>query len=101
MHFDASGGTDHIFVNGNLARVLLSTYRLQQKRTGHGNRDYLDQALGWCDTFCDLQQSIESSLRNPAGYWGAGYGGQQIVEPLCAEIVHMVVTYILVIQGQL
>ena len=75
VHFDASGGTDHIFVNGNLARVLLSTYRLQQKRTGHGNRDYLDQALGWCDTFCDLQQSIESSLGNPAGYWGAGYGG--------------------------
>ena len=27
--FPAAGGTDHIFVNGNLARVLLSTYRLQ------------------------------------------------------------------------
>ena len=32
VHFDTNGGTDHIFVNANLARILLSTYRLQTKQ---------------------------------------------------------------------
>ena len=59
------------------AFIYLST---STKRTGHGNRDYLDQALGWCDV-CDLQQSNESSLGNPAGYWGAGYGGPSNCRP--------------------
>ena len=70
VHFDASGGTDHIFVNGNLARVLLSTYRLQQKRTGHGNRDYLDQALGWCDTFAVICKVHWILVRKPCWLLG-------------------------------
>ena len=82
VHFDASGGTDHIFVNANLARILLSTYRLQEKEEiGNGNRDYLDQGLAWCDTFSDLQANIISSLGNSAGYWGAGYGEPSNCKP--------------------
>jgi hypothetical protein len=34
-----------IFINGNLARVLLASYRLT------GNKDHLDEGLSWCDTF--------------------------------------------------
>ena len=34
----SDGGTDHIFIRGNLARVLLSTWRLQEaKRKGSGD----------------------------------------------------------------
>ena len=64
-----AGGTDHIFVNGNLARVLLSTWRLQQNK----NPEFLLQGLKWCDTLCSLQQPIVSSRGNNAGYWGVGY----------------------------
>ena len=64
-----AGGTDHIFVNGNLARVLLSTWRLQKEK----NQEFLLQALSWCDTLCSLQQPIVSSRGNQAGYWGVGY----------------------------
>ena len=49
-HFDRSGGTDHIFVNGNLARVLLATYRLQQKYDSKANETFREIGLGWCDT---------------------------------------------------
>ena len=69
-----AGGTDHIFVNGNLARVLLATWRLQDSRApGHGNPEFLVQGLAWCDTLCSIQASINSSRGNVAGYWGAGY----------------------------
>jgi hypothetical protein len=49
-HFTRDGGTDHIFVNGNLARVVLATYRLQQKFGSGGNETFLRVGLGWCDT---------------------------------------------------
>jgi hypothetical protein len=90
VHFDTNGGTDHIFVNANLARILLSTYRLQKKQQyENANRDYLDQGLAWCDTFSDLQDSIESSLGNSAGYWGAGYGGPANCKaPLRGDCAH-------------
>lgn len=68
----AAGGTDHIFVNGNLARVLLSTYRLQA--SAQKEPEYLRQGLAWCDTLVELQAPIVSSRGNPAGYWGVGYG---------------------------
>ena len=70
----SDGGTDHIFVNGNLARVLLSTWRLQEaKRKGSGDTEYLRQGLAWCDTLVDLQAVTVSSHGNQAGYWGVGY----------------------------
>ena len=72
-HFTRDGGTDHIFVNGNLARVALATYRLQEKYGPHGgNASFLSAGLGWCDTLVELQASIDSNA-GPAGYWGVGY----------------------------
>lgn len=56
-----------IFMNGNLARVLLAAYKLD------GNTTYLDEGLAWCDTLVGLQAPITSSKGNPAGYWGTGY----------------------------
>ena len=67
-----AGSTDSIFINGNLARVLLATYRLQGNSSK--NVEYLRQGLAWCDTFVELQAEIESSDGRAAGYWGTGYG---------------------------
>lgn len=75
-----SGSTDAIFVNGNLARVLLATYRLKASQAPASRNnpeylvEYLRQGLGWCDTFVQLQAPIVSSRGNAAGYWGTGYG---------------------------
>ena len=81
------GGTDHVFVNGNLARLLLSTYILQP--TESKNPIYKTQALGWCDTFTSLQADLTSSHGNPAGYWGVGYGGlENCSVPLRGDCAH-------------
>eukprot|EP00035_Acanthoeca_spectabilis_P032390 m.18560 g.18560 ORF g.18560 m.18560 type:complete len:465 (+) comp5331_c0_seq2:97-1491(+) len=72
-HFTRDGGTDHIFVNGNLARVVLATYRLQAKFGNGGNETLLNVGLGWCDTLVSLQAPIEAAGQEPAGYWGVGY----------------------------
>jgi hypothetical protein len=84
---DGAGGTDHIFVNGNLARVLISAYRLLPRTARTQN--YLTQALAWCDTFVSLQADIPSSQGNPAGYWGVGYGGPpKCTNPLRGNCAH-------------
>jgi hypothetical protein len=84
---NSAGGTDHIFVNGNLARVLISAYRLLP-RTAR-THEYLTQALAWCDTFVSLQADITSSQGNPAGYWGVGYGGPpNCSKPLRGNCAH-------------
>ena len=56
-----------IFINGNLARVLLSTYKIT------GNDTYLAEGLRWCDTLVSLQYHIESSTGEAGGYWDTGY----------------------------
>ena len=66
---NTAGGTDHVFVNGNLARSMLAVHVLVGKP-----KAYAAQGLAWCDTLCDLQASTTSSRGNAAGYWGAGYG---------------------------
>ncbi|MCP4643997.1 MAG: hypothetical protein GY851_26375 [bacterium] len=52
-----------IFINGNFARVLLASYRLT------GNQAHLNEALRWCDTFCTIQQHVESSKGDEVGFW--------------------------------
>ncbi len=72
-NMSTDGGTNHIFVNGNLARTLLSTYRLQERvGAGKGNPEYLRQGLAWCDTFAELQARVHTTRGADAGYWGAG-----------------------------
>ena len=64
----------HIFVNGNLARVLLATWRLQEGTAGRaGNQTLLDAGLSWLDSLCDQQAAIQTSKGNAGGFWGAGY----------------------------
>ncbi len=59
-----------IFINGNFARVLLASHRIT------GRRDHLDEAIRWCDTFCDQQQAATTSKGEPAGFWAdLGPGG--------------------------
>jgi hypothetical protein len=67
---NTAGGTDHVFVNGNLARSMLAVHVL----VDGGTKAYGEQGLAWCDTLCDLQASTTSSRGRAAGYWGAGYG---------------------------
>ncbi|MDH7569788.1 MAG: hypothetical protein QHJ73_09410 [Armatimonadota bacterium] len=54
---------DSIFVNGNLARVLLSAYHLT------GDNRYRDEALRWCDTFVSQQHPILTAKGTPGGWW--------------------------------
>ena len=64
---NVSGCNDSIFINGNLARVLVGVYRLT------GNETHLDEALAWCDTFAALQEHVNTTDGEPGGYWGTGY----------------------------
>eukprot|EP01079_Euglenida_sp_SAG-EU17-18_P000084 gene84-356_t len=59
---------DSIFVNGNMARVLLASHALT------GNATHLEEGIRWCDTFTGLMVPIHTAGDEPAGYWGTGYG---------------------------
>ncbi len=54
---------EHIFINGNFARVLLASAGMT------GNQAYRDEALRWCDTLYRQQQLTISSKLNEAGFW--------------------------------
>ena len=58
---------ESIFVNGNLARVLLASYKLT------GNTTHLREGLRWCDTFVGIQLPLETSTGKAGGYWDTGY----------------------------
>ena len=62
-----------IFINGNLARILLATAQLTS------NASYADEAMLWCDKLCDEQAQTTchgaSDATTACGYWGVGYGG--------------------------
>jgi hypothetical protein len=66
-----------IFVNGNLARVLLAAH------TVTGNDTYLDEGLQWCDAFVREKHTITTSAPSPlamgtnhttGAWWDSGYG---------------------------
>ena len=57
-----------IFVNGDLARILMASYRLSKNGT------YLFHALGWCDSFVAQQRTVPTfDGSGTAGYWYTGY----------------------------
>ena len=58
-----------IFINGNLARVLIGSYRLT------GNVTHRDEALRWCDSLVAEQVHVQTATQPQAtgGYWGVGY----------------------------
>ncbi len=55
--------TEHIFINGNFARVLFASAEIT------GNKVYREEALRWCDTLYRQQQLTISSKLNEAGFW--------------------------------
>jgi hypothetical protein len=65
--FTPQADTHHIFINGNMARVLLATFKIT------GNTTYLAEGLRWCDTLVRLQYPIETSKGEHGGYWDTGY----------------------------
>ena len=65
-----------IFINGNLARVLISNYKIS------GKDIYLNEALKWCDTFVSLQHDITTSINTIGGYWDTGYSEGTSCVPL-------------------
>eukprot|EP00946_MAST-07B_sp_MAST-7B-sp1_P003928 g3928.t1 len=66
-----------IFINGNLARVLLAAHKISPHRA-----DYLDEGLAWCDTLVDLQhrQDTHDGRKNAAGWWDTGYSDLYIAD---------------------
>ena len=79
-------GPSHIFINGNLARVLLAAYKLGSSSGGGGGgalprRDaYLAEGLRWCRSFTALQISIATSTGEAAGFWDTGYSEVYIAD---------------------
>ncbi len=53
-----------IFINSNLARVLLAGYQL------HGGEAYREEALAWFDRLVSLQQVTLSADGDTVGWWG-------------------------------
>ena len=68
-HYDRGSNAlnQSIFINGNLARVLMGSYRLT------GNTTHLIEALRWCDAFVAQQVPVATSLSVEGGFWGTGY----------------------------
>jgi hypothetical protein len=67
----------YIFINGNMARVLLAAHTIT------GNQTYLDEGLRWCDSFVRVKHTITTSAASPLGmgsnqtggaWWNTGYG---------------------------
>ena len=57
-----------IFINSNLARVLLASYKLT------GNQDHLAEGLAWCDAFVAAQQiATTHDGSQQGGWWNTGY----------------------------
>ena len=60
-----------IFINGNLARVLLASYKLTT------NPVHLNKGLAWCDALVKLQHTGEECITHdgaqPCGWWDTGY----------------------------
>ncbi|MBN2411963.1 hypothetical protein JXQ31_09750 [candidate division KSB1 bacterium] len=53
-----------IFINSNLARILIAGYELT------GKKEYLEEALLWFDRLVDLQQTTTTPDGKQAGWWG-------------------------------
>jgi hypothetical protein len=62
--------SESIFINGNLARVLLAAHTIFDN-----NATYLEAGLGWCDTLVKLQvrQATHDGRADAAGWWDTGY----------------------------
>ena len=65
---DVSPYHSSIFINSNLARVLLASYKLT------GNKTHLAEGLRWCDSFVAAQVTATTHDGNATGgWWNTGY----------------------------
>ncbi len=53
-----------VFINSNLARILVAGYDLT------GKQEYLDEAIRWFDLLVELQQPATTADGKKAGWWG-------------------------------
>lgn len=65
---------DSIFINGNLARVLLASHKIK------ANNTRLAEGLRWCDSFSKIQLPITTAKGNDGGYWNTGYNEVYIAD---------------------
>lgn len=64
-----------IFINGNLARTLLSAGQI------FNNTLYLETGMKWCDTFVSLQHDqITNDGKHLGGFWDTGYATLYIAD---------------------
>lgn len=79
-----------IFINSNLARVLLAAHRISPDKV-----EYLEEGLAWCDTFVKLQNTANThDGLHTAGWWDTGYSDLYIADTgtavtalaLCADV---------------
>ena len=57
-----------IFINGNLARVLIASAKIFKNQT------YLNVGLAWCDTLVTLQNdALTHDGKRVGGWWDTGY----------------------------
>ena len=75
------GPPTHIFVNGNLARILLAAHKISP------NKRYLAEGLRWCDSFVDLQIPITTSTGERAVVWDTGYN--EVCEQWSSRPLHI------------
>ena len=78
---------DSIFINGNLARVLVCTHEIT------GEESFIWGSVSWCDYFVDTANPIKTSKGNDAVWWwdvghnnlylaDTGHGGARPVQGL-------------------
>jgi hypothetical protein len=60
---DKKSVADSIFINGNFARVLAGAARVT------GKKEYLDEAIRWCDTIYAKQEFAITSKLEEGGFW--------------------------------
>jgi hypothetical protein len=71
-----------IFINGNLARVLLAASRIFADDDPAAAAAYRTTGLAWCDTLVALQHDADTHDGRPgaAGWWDTGYSDLYIAD---------------------
>ena len=71
-----------IFINGNLARVLLAASRIFAEDAPAAAHAYRTTGLAWCDTLVALQHDADThdGRRGAAGWWDTGYSELYIAD---------------------
>jgi hypothetical protein len=73
--FAQDSDSTSIFINGNLARVLLASYKIT------GNKEHLAEGMRWCDSFVGMQHTARThDGSDEGGWWDTGYNTLYIAD---------------------